>query len=124
LVETPFPDSKRSSLTPAKAPADLRVVDSLSPVRRSWNMSRVRNRDIKPELLFRSLLHRLGYRFTITGPLNKKLPGRPHIVLPKHRTVVFVHGCFWHRHEGCRDTTTPKTRTEWWLNKRLKRTAR
>ena len=80
-------------------------------------MSRIRNRNTKPELVVRSLLHRLGYRFTINGPLNKKLPGRPDIVLPKHRTVVFVHGCFWHRHEGCRDTTTPKTRTEWWLQK-------
>ena len=80
-------------------------------------MGRIRNRNTKPELVVRSLLHRLGYRFTINGPLNKKLPGRPDIVLPKHRTAIFVHGCFWHRHEGCRGTTTPKTRTEWWLNK-------
>lgn len=93
------------------------MVDSLSPVRRSWNMSRIRNRNTKPELVVRSLLHRLGYRFTVNGPLNKKLPGRPDIVLPKHSTVVFVHGCFWHRHRGCRDTTTPKTRTSWWLTK-------
>jgi DNA mismatch endonuclease, patch repair protein len=59
----------------------------------------------------------MGYRFTINGLLNRTLPGRPDIVLPKHRTVVFVHGCFWHRHEGCRDTTTPKSRTAWWLEK-------
>ena len=93
------------------------MVDSLSPARRSWNMGRIRNRNTKPELLVRSVLHRLGYRFTINGPLNKRLPGRPDIVLPKHRTAIFVHGCFWHRHEGCRDTTTPKSRTQWWLEK-------
>jgi DNA mismatch endonuclease, patch repair protein len=80
-------------------------------------MGRIRNRNTKPEVLVRRTLHRMGYRFTINGPLNKKLPGRPDIVLPKHRTAIFVHGCFWHRHEGCRDTTTPKTRTDWWLQK-------
>ena len=93
------------------------MVDTLDAARRSWNMSRIRNRNTKPELIVRRLLHRMGYRFTLNGPLNKKLPGRPDIVLPKYRTVVFVHGCFWHRHEGCRDTTTPKTRTDWWLEK-------
>jgi len=80
-------------------------------------MSRIRNRNTKPEIMVRSVLHRMGYRFTLNGPLNKKLPGRPDIVLPKYHTVIFVHGCFWHRHEGCRDTTTPKTRTAWWLEK-------
>jgi DNA mismatch endonuclease (patch repair protein) len=93
------------------------MVDTLDAVRRSWNMSRIRNRNTKPELIVRSLLHRMGYRFTLNGPLNKKLPGHPDIVLPKHRTLIFVHGCFWHRHEGCRDTTTPKTRTAWWIKK-------
>lgn len=80
-------------------------------------MSRIRNRNTKPERVVRSLLHRLGYRFTVNGPLNRNLPGRPDIVLPKYRAVVFVHGCFWHRHEGCPETTTPKTRTQWWLQK-------
>lgn len=80
-------------------------------------MSRIRNRNTKPEVVVRSVLHRLGYRFTVNGPLNRKLPGRPDIVLRKHRTAVFVHGCFWHRHDGCRDTTTPKSRTDWWLAK-------
>jgi DNA mismatch endonuclease (patch repair protein) len=93
------------------------VVDSLTPLRRSWNMSRIRGRNTKPEIVVRRQLHRMGYRFTINGRLNRTLPGRPDIVLPKHRTVVFVHGCFWHRHEGCRDTTTPKSRTAWWLKK-------
>lgn len=77
-------------------------------------MGRIRNKDTKPELMVRSLLHGMGYRFTVNGPKNRKLPGRPDIVLPKYRTVIFVHGCFWHRHKGCKETTTPKTRTEWW----------
>lgn len=57
---------------------------------------------------------RHGHRFTVNGPKNRTLPGRPDIVLPKYRTVIFVHGCFWHRHKGCKGTTTPKTRTDWW----------
>jgi DNA mismatch endonuclease (patch repair protein) len=93
------------------------VADSLSPERRSWNMSRIRGRNTKPELLVRSALHRMGYRFTISSTRNRKLPGRPDIVLPRYRTVVLVHGCYWHRHEGCRDATTPKSRTDWWLAK-------
>ena len=59
----------------------------------------------------------LPYRFTVNGPKNKKLPGKPDIVLPKYNTVIFVHGCFWHRHKDCKGTTTPKTRTEWWQAK-------
>lgn len=93
------------------------MTDHLTPERRSWNMSRIRNRDTKPEILVRSILHRLGFRFTVSGPKNKTLPGKPDIVLPKHRTVIFVHGCFWHRHKNCKETTTPKTRTEWWQAK-------
>lgn len=80
-------------------------------------MGRIRNKNTKPELVVRSLLHGMGYRFTVNGPKNRKLPGRPDIVLPKYRTVIFVHGCFWHRHKGCIETTTPKTRTEWWQAK-------
>lgn len=64
--------------------------------------------------MVRSLLHRLGYRFRLHGKL---LPGKPDIVLPKYHAVVFVHGCFWHRHENCADTTTPKTNTEFWEEK-------
>ncbi|MDF1741815.1 MAG: DNA mismatch endonuclease Vsr [Verrucomicrobiales bacterium] len=93
------------------------MTDHLSPERRSWNMSRIRNRDTKPEIMVRSILHGLGFRFTVNGPKNKKLPGKPDIVLPRYRTVVFVHGCYWHRHKGCKETTTPKTRTEWWQAK-------
>lgn len=80
-------------------------------------MSRIRNKNTKPELVVRSLLHGMGYRFTVNGPRNRKLPGRPDIVLPKHSTVVFVHGCYWHRHEGCHLAYSPKTRVEFWEKK-------
>ena len=93
------------------------MADKLTPERRSWNMSRIRSRDTKPELFVRSVLHGMGYRFTVNGPHNRKLPGHPDIVLPKWKTVVFVHGCFWHAHQGCKDFRLPKTRTEWWRAK-------
>ena len=92
-------------------------MDHLTPERRSWNMSRIRNKNTKPEILVRSLLHRMGYRFTVNAPNNRKLPGKPDIVLPKYKAIIFVHGCFWHRHKGCKETTTPKSRTEWWQAK-------
>jgi DNA mismatch endonuclease (patch repair protein) len=92
-------------------------MDRISPEHRSWNMSRIRNKDTKPEILVRSLLHRLGSRFTVNGPKNKKLPGKPDIVLPKYKTVIFVHGCFWHGHKNCKDFRIPKTRSEWWGEK-------
>jgi DNA mismatch endonuclease, patch repair protein len=88
--------------------------DRLSKERRSWNMSRIRGKDTTPEKVVRSILHRMGYRFRLHG---KKLPGRPDIVLPKHQTVVFIHGCFWHRHRGCKNCTTPTHRRAWWLSK-------
>ena len=90
------------------------MVDRLSPEHRSWNMSRIRGRNTQPELAVRSALHRAGYRFRLH---RKDLPGRPDIVLPKHRTVVFVHGCFWHRHPGCRFAYTPKSRVAFWQKK-------
>ena len=80
-------------------------------------MSRIRSANTKPEIIMRSLLHRAGYRFTVNGPLNKKLPGKPDIVLPRFKTVVFVNGCFWHGHENCKISRIPKTRTEWWKAK-------
>jgi len=92
-------------------------MDTLSEEQRSYNMSLIRSQNTKPELTVRSMLHRLGYRFTVKGPGNRALPGKPDIVLPKHQTVVFVHGCFWHGHEGCKDHRIPKTRTEWWRRK-------
>ena len=90
------------------------MTDSLSKAKRSWNMSRVRSKDTKPELSVRSLLHRAGFRFRLH---KTRLPGKPDIVLAKHKTVIFVHGCFWHRHPGCSDATTPKTRTAFWKKK-------
>ena len=88
--------------------------DRLTQARRSWNMSHIRGKNTKPELVVRSLLHRMGYRFRLHG---KKLPGRPDIVLPKYRTVVFVHGCFWHRHRGCKNCTTPTNNRSFWVAK-------
>jgi DNA mismatch endonuclease, patch repair protein len=93
------------------------MVDVFSPEKRSQVMSRIRGRDTKPELALRSILHRRGYRFTVNGPNNKFLPGRPDLVLPKYRTVIFVHGCFWHGHENCPAFRLPKTRREWWKHK-------
>jgi DNA mismatch endonuclease, patch repair protein len=89
-------------------------MDRLTAERRSWNMSRIKGRDTAPEKRVRSLLHRLGFRFSLR---RKDLPGRPDIVLPGRNVVVFVHGCFWHRHEGCRNSVLPKTRAEFWLAK-------
>jgi len=90
------------------------MVDTISETHRSWNMSRIKGRNTAPELRLRSLLHRAGFRFRLHV---KDLPGKPDIVLPKYRTAIFVHGCFWHRHEGCRNATTPSTRAEFWQEK-------
>ncbi|HEV7346868.1 very short patch repair endonuclease [Telluribacter sp.] len=81
---------------------------------RSYNMSRIRSRNTKPEILVRKFLHASGFRYRLHV---KALPGKPDIVLPKFKTVVFVHGCFWHGHTGCKYFVIPKTRTEWWLSK-------
>lgn len=89
------------------------MADKLTKERRSWNMSRIRGKDTGPEKTVRSLLHRLGYRFRLQ---RKDLPGRPDIVLPKYRTVIFVHGCFWHSH-GCKDSGIPKTNPDFWREK-------
>jgi DNA mismatch endonuclease (patch repair protein) len=89
-------------------------MDSLTPERRSWNMSRIRGKDTRPEILVRSVLHHLGYRFRLN---RKDVPGKPDIVLPKYRTAIYVHGCFWHRHEGCRFAYTPKSNLEFWSKK-------
>ena len=87
------------------------MADKISKERRSWNMSRIKGKNTKPELLLRSMLHKAGYRFRLH---RKDLPGKPDIVLPKYRKVIFVNGCYWHRHENCPNTTMPKTRTEFW----------
>lgn len=76
-------------------------------------MSGIRGKNTKPELIVRSFLHREGLRFR----LHARLPGKPDLVLPKYRTAIFVHGCFWHRHEGCRYATTPASNTAFWSEK-------
>ena len=86
-------------------------MDNLSPEHRSWNMSRIRSANTIPERVVRSLLHRMGYRFRLH---RKDLPGRPDVVLPSRRTVVLVHGCYWHRHAGCHLAYTPKSNRAFW----------
>ena len=97
------------------------MADVHSKATRSYNMSRIKGKNTKPEMLVRRFLHANGYRYRLH---DKKLPGKPDIVLPKYKTVIFVHGCFWHGHknlpvgrQGCKYFVVPKTRTEWWLNK-------
>lgn len=90
------------------------MVDRLTPERRSWNMSRIRGKDTGPERQLRSMLHRAGFRYRLH---SAELPGRPDIVLKKFSTAIFVNGCYWHRHPGCRKATTPTTRTEFWQAK-------
>lgn len=90
------------------------MTDRLTKEQRSWNMAQIKGKDTKPEVLVRSILHRAGYRFRKNV---KRLPGKPDIVLPKYRTVIFVHGCFWHRHKGCKDATTPKSNKVFWKKK-------
>ena len=77
-------------------------------------MSRIRSENTKPEITVRSLIHKMGYRFRLH---RNDLPGKPDIVLPKYNVVIFVHGCFWHRHPGCKYAYTPKSRQEYWKSK-------
>lgn len=89
-------------------------MDNLSKERRSWNMGRIRSGNTAPEVRVRSALHRMGLRFRLHV---KGLPGKPDIVLPKWKHVIFVHGCFWHRHAGCKFAYTPKSRIDFWAEK-------
>ena len=90
------------------------MADNLSKEKRSWNMSRIRSGNTKPEIAVRRILHFLGYRFRLH---RKDLPGKPDIVLPKYKTVIFVHGCFWHRHENCKYSYNPRSRAKFWQDK-------
>lgn len=81
---------------------------------RSYNMSQIKGKDTKPEMLVRRYLHAHGYRYRLHV---RDLPGKPDIVLPKYKTVIFINGCFWHGHKDCKYATIPKTKTEWWQNK-------
>ena len=89
-------------------------MDTISKEHRSWNMSRIKGKNTKPEIVVRKLLHSIGYRFRLH---RKDLPGKPDIVLPKYKTVIFVNGCFWHRHEGCKYSSNPKTNVSYWEKK-------
>jgi DNA mismatch endonuclease (patch repair protein) len=89
-------------------------MDNLSREKRSWNMSKIRSKNTRPEKVVRSLLHGMGYRFRLHV---RSLPGTPDLVLPRFKTVIFVHGCFWHRHPGCKYAYTPKSRMEFWTKK-------
>jgi DNA mismatch endonuclease (patch repair protein) len=107
--------------------------DRLTKEHRSWNMSRIRSKNTNPERAVRSMLHRMGFRFRLhakiplppstsdlqprTGTKRTLRFIRPDILLPKHKTAIFVHGCFWHRHRGCKNCTTPTNRREWWVAK-------
>ena len=81
---------------------------------RSYNMSQIKATNTKPEMKVRKFLHTNGYRYKLH---DKTLPGKPDIVLPKHKTVIFINGCFWHGHKNCKYFVVPKTRTKWWSNK-------
>jgi len=90
------------------------MADVHDKITRSFNMSRIRSSNTKPEMLVRKFLFAKGYRYRINA---KNLPGKPDIVLPKHKTIIFVHGCFWHGHTNCKYFKIPKTRTVWWTDK-------
>lgn len=90
------------------------MADIVDRTTRSRMMSRIRGRDTKPELVLRSALHRRGFRYRVHV---RDLPGCPDLVLRKYRAVIFVHGCFWHRHQGCKFATTPSSNTEFWSKK-------
>ena len=90
------------------------MADILSPEERSRNMAAIRSRDTKPEVYLRKLLFARGYRYRIA---DKNIPGHPDIFLRKYNTAIFVHGCFWHRHPGCKYAYTPKSRIEFWQKK-------
>lgn len=95
--------------------------DILTSEKRSWNMSRIKGKDSKAELQVRSYLHRNGLRYRIN---KKDIPGKPDITLKKYNTLIFVDGCFWHRHKGCKYAYTPKSRTDFWKTKFKKNTQR
>ena len=97
------------------------MVDTLTKEKRSWNMSRIKGKDTNPEIQLRSMLHKEGFRFRIH---DNNLLGKPDIVLPRYRSVVFVNGCFWHRHKGCKFAYIPKSRLSFWKDKFEKTLAR
>jgi DNA mismatch endonuclease (patch repair protein) len=97
------------------------VADHVDPAKRSLIMAAVHSKNTKPEIVVRNIVYRLGYRYRLH---SGKLPGHPDLVFAGRRKVVFVHGCFWHRHSGCRYASSPKTRVEFWQSKFLANVAR
>jgi DNA mismatch endonuclease (patch repair protein) len=108
VSDTPYPRD-RSGILDAKYHAP---VDTLTPEQRSDRMARVRSKNTRPEMVVRRLVHSMGFRYRLH---SASLPGHPDMVFPRRHKVIFVHGCFWHRHEGC--GRTPKSRLEFWLPK-------
>lgn len=90
------------------------MTDIFSPEKRSWIMGRIKGKDTKPELLVRSMIHKMGFRFRLH---RRELPGVPDLVLAKYKKVIFVHGCFWHGHEGCRRSAMPTSNVAFWRKK-------
>lgn len=90
------------------------MVDIVDTVTRSRMMAGIRGKNTKPEILLRKAMHAKGYRFRLH---DRRLPGQPDMILPRYRTAVFIHGCFWHRHKGCRYATSPATRQDFWAAK-------
>src|SRR2546429_366574 len=97
------------------------MADVLTPQQRSFNMSRIRNRDTRPEMIVRSIVHRLGFRYRLH---KKDLPGKPDIVLVRHRKIIDVHGCFFHMHKCRYGSVVPATNAKFWRTKRLSNVAR
>lgn len=89
-------------------------MDKLTPQARSLNMSKIRAKNTKPELMVRRILWKMGYRYRLHKAL---LPGKPDIFIPRIKTAVFIHGCFWHQHEGCKRSFMPKSNLDYWKNK-------
>jgi DNA mismatch endonuclease, patch repair protein len=92
------------------------MADKLTPDRRSRNMGNIRSKDTTPEIIVRKVTHRLGYRFRLH---RKDLPGKPDLVFPARKKIIFVHGCFWHQHEdpSCKISRQPKSRRDYWIPK-------
>ena len=90
------------------------MADHLSPEKRSWNMGRIRSKDTKPELMVRKMLHNFGIRYRLHV---KDLPGKPDISNKSKNFVIFIHGCFWHQHKGCKRSNKPKSNQSYWIPK-------
>ena len=97
------------------------MTDVLTKEQRSFNMSRIRAKDTKPEIIVRSIVHQLGYRYSLH---KRNLPGQPDIVLARHKKIIFIHGCFWHMHKCRYGKVIPQTRKKFWQTKRLDNVAR